>query len=136
MVTAYWAARVPELQEAQANAERIDKLLPPDSVKGIRGSELRRYLEANGFDAYVFNGEATDLRHHLLKGRPLIVCFAPRHSLSFLHYAVITALDDASVWMNDPARGPATREDWVRFAEEWRRTGNWTLLAVPHQRPE
>ncbi len=114
------------------NAERINQLLPPESVRGIHGSELKRYLEENGFDAYVFNGEIEDIRHHLAKARPLIVCFAPAHSVFFLHYAVITGLGEGTVVMNDPARGRSFEESLNRFVKEWQKTGNWALLAVPH----
>src|SRR5205085_8932703 len=45
MVMQYWASRQPGLDTAAADAERIDRVLPPESAKGIHGQALKRYLE-------------------------------------------------------------------------------------------
>ncbi|MBV9084154.1 MAG: C39 family peptidase [Acidobacteriaceae bacterium] len=133
MVIGYWARQFRELSAAATASERIRELLPVSSVKGIQGEALKRYLDAHGFQSFVFNGELVDLRQHLAKGRPLIVCFAPAGIKAPLHYAVVVGLDERSVWLNDPARGKLSREDRHRFVSEWRETGGWTLLAVPRQ---
>lgn len=131
MVMEYWAHQFPGLEKAQADAERINQLLPPTSPKGIQGEALKRYLESQGFQAFIFDGELTDLRSHFAKGRPVIVCLAPKGTRGPLHYAVVAGLDNQSVWLNDPARGKLFHEDLERFQTEWRRTDNWALLAVP-----
>ncbi len=131
MVVEYWARQFPRLEKAQADAERIDRLLPATSPKGIGGAALKQYLDGRGFQAYIFDGELSDLRNHFAKGRPVIVCLAPKGNRGLLHYAVVAGLDDKDVWLNDPARGKLFREDIERFTAEWRRTGNWALLAVP-----
>lgn len=132
MVIEYWAYRYPSLQYAAEDAEQIDRLLPA-SRRGIRGEALRQYLNRRGFRAFVFDGELADLEHHFEKGRPVIVCFAPKGLHAPLHYAVIAGVDAHSVWMNDPARGKLIREHTDRFLDEWRATRNWALLAVPRQ---
>ncbi len=111
MVIEYWAYRYPSLQYAAEDTAEIDRLLPA-SRRGIRGEALRRYME---------------------KGRPVIVCFAPKGPHAPLHYAVIVGVDARNVWMNDSARGKLIREDTSRFLEEWKVTANWALLAVPRQ---
>jgi predicted double-glycine peptidase len=131
MVIQYWARQYPTLERAEADSERIDKLLPPTSAKGIQGKALQQYLEKQGFETFIFDGELADLRHHLGKGRPVMVCFAPGGSRSPLHYAVVAGLDEQSIWMNDPARGKLFQEELDRFIPEWKVTGNWALLAVP-----
>jgi ABC-type bacteriocin/lantibiotic exporter with double-glycine peptidase domain len=132
MVVQYWALQFPELQKAAADTERIDKLLPATS-EGIRGEALKAYLERNGFSAYIFDGEVGDLRHHLEKGRPVIVCLAPGGPKKPLHYAVVVGINDNRIWLNDSARGKLFSEDLARFKEEWSATQNWALLAVPRQ---
>jgi predicted double-glycine peptidase len=131
MVIEYWARQFPGLDKAQADAERINQLLPATSPKGIQGEALKRYLDGRGFQAFIFEGEMSDLRNHFAKGRPVIVCLAPKGNRGFLHYAVVAGLDEKDVWLNDPARGKLFREDVERFTTEWRRTDNWALLAVP-----
>lgn len=131
MVVQYWAREFPGLDKAQEDTERINQLLPATSPKGIGGEALKRYLDERGFQAFIFDGEMSDLRNHFAKGRPVIACLAPKGNRGFLHYAVVVGLDDRDVWLNDPARGKLFREDIGRFNTEWRRTSNWTLLAVP-----
>jgi hypothetical protein len=77
MVMQYWVQHEPGLDAIAADAERIDEALPA-SDRGTLGSDLRTYLEAHGFSAFVFDGESEDLTHHLAKGRPLVVCLAPK----------------------------------------------------------
>ncbi len=131
MVVQYWARQFPGLERAEEDAERINQLLPATSPKGIQGEALKRYLDERGFQAFIFDGEVEDLRNHFSKGRPVIVCLAPKGNRGLLHYAVVAGLNDKEVWLNDPARGKLFREDIQRFTAEWRKTNNWALLAVP-----
>ncbi len=131
MVIEYWARQFPGLDKAQSDAERIDQLLPATSPKGIRGEALKQYLDNRGFQSFVFEGELSDLQHHFAKGRPVIVCLAPKGNRGLLHYAVVVGLSDGEIWLNDPARGKLFREGTERFSVEWQRTGRWALLAVP-----
>ncbi len=133
MVVQYWAIRNPELKDAAAETDRIDDLLPA-SRRGIRGNALKAYLTARGFDAYVFDGELKDLRHHFEKGRPVVVCLGLSGSKGPLHYAVVVGLDDEAVWLNDSARGKLVRDPLDRFEAAWKLSGNWSLLAVPRAR--
>lgn len=131
MVMEYWAEQIPSLNSAAVEAARIDEYLPVDHRKGIRGERLKEFLESRGFKAFIFDAELSDVQHHLDKGRPLIVCFAPNGPHGPLHYAVIADLDTQSVWLNDSARGKLFREDLGTFVREWKQTGDWALLAVP-----
>lgn len=130
MLVEYWAREYPKLSAAAADSERINELLPA-SAKGIKGRELKRYLEDRGFSAYVFDGELKDLRQHFEKGRPVVVCLGLKGSSAPLHYAVVVGIDSDAVWLNDSARGKLVREEIARFERAWRVTGNWALLAVP-----
>jgi uncharacterized protein YvpB len=132
MVMQYWARYEPRLDALAADADRIHKHLPP-SKRGLAGQALKGYLEENGFSAYVFDGELSDLRNHLEKGRPVVVCLALRGPRAPLHYVVIVGLGDGLVVMNDPARGKVVREDLDSFVRAWKITGHWALLAVPRQ---
>lgn len=135
MVMQYWIRQDKRLDPAAADADRIFKLLAPSPGKGISGQALKRYLEGQGFDAFVFDGEMRDLQQHLAKGRPLVVCLAPRTSRALLHYVVAVGVSDSEVVLHDPARGQLFHEGLQRFSREWKATGNWALLAVPRPAP-
>ena len=132
MVMQYWIRQDMRIQPSAADGDRIYKLLS-SSGKGISGQALKRYLEAQGFDVFVFDGELRDLRQHFEKGRPVVVCFAPNGSRGPLHYSVVVGIADGAVLLNDPARGKLVREDLPRFERAWKATRNWALLAVPRQ---
>lgn len=130
MLIQYWARQDSLLSDAAAASEEIDRMLPA-SAKGIRGKALQGYLERHGFDAFIFDGEISDLKHHLDKGRPVVVCLAPAGPKKPLHYAVVVGVDDSSVWLNDGARGKLFQQGRDRFMRDWKETGDWALLAVP-----
>ena len=132
MVMQYWARQNPALSSAAAETERIDQYLPSNG-KGIRGEALRAYLQAQGFDAFVFRGESSDLREQFQKGRPLVVCLGLNGPRGPFHYAVIAGVEPGAVWLNDPARGKLIRENPERFEAAWKLADHWTLLAVPRQ---
>ncbi len=131
MVMQYWLHRDARVDLAAADAERIYALLSAGSRDGIRGQALKGYLEEHRFKTYVFNGEFKDLRNHIERGRPLVVCLAPRSAKGPLHYVVVVGIDASSVYFHDPARGKLLREEFKKFNREWQATGGWTLLAVP-----
>lgn len=132
MVMQYWVKHQPGLDDAAADAERIDRVLPVTS-KGIHGRELKRYLETHGFSAFIFNGDLSDLRDHSAKGRPAVVCLGFRRPLASLHYVVVVGVGEDAILLNDPARGKLVREEKAAFLRAWKVTGNWALLAVPRQ---
>ncbi len=132
MVIQYWARQQPALASAAADTERINGYLPANG-KGIRGSALKAYLEARGFDVFVFRGERSDLEEQFTKGRPLVVCLAPKGPRAPFHYAVVAGIDRTAVWLNDPARGKLVRQDLPGFEAAWKQSDYWTLLAVPRR---
>ena len=133
MVMQYWLHQGMRVDRTAADAGHIDAVLSPSSRSGIRGQELKGYFEEHGFSTYVFNGEISDLRNHIQKGRPLVVCLDPRGAGSIFHYVVIVGIDAAAVYFHDPARGKLLKEELKQFQHEWKATGGWTLLAVPRQ---
>ena len=133
MVMQYWVRQTPGLDAAASAAERIDRALRPKSG-GLSGEALRRYFEANGFSAYVFDGEIADLRDHTSKGRPVIVCLGPA-ARGELHFVVVAGVDADRVIINDPARGKNIGQPLAEFLREWKASGDWALLAVPRPRP-
>jgi len=129
MVMQYWARELPARVDLPAAADRVARA--PVSRKGIGGNDLRRLIEAEGFTVFVLNAEPRDLQAHLGKGRPLIVCFAPRGKSALMHFAVVAGLEEDAILLNDPTRGKLFREPLSRFLPQWREAGNWALLAVP-----
>jgi predicted double-glycine peptidase len=132
MVMQYWVRQQPWLNAAAADAEQIDKKLPPSS-SGLSGEALKRYLETHGFSAFLFDGELRDIHDHLEKGRPLVVCLGLKGSDAQFHFVVVVGESADAIILNDPARGKLVREPMAEFLHAWKVTGNWSLLAVPRR---
>jgi predicted double-glycine peptidase len=132
MVMRYWSAHGAKVSEQGSDPEVIRARLHSPSARGIYGTELQRYLEGQGFQAFVVNTTLADLEHHLSRGRPLITAIRPRGSRDF-HYVVVTGYDGGAgeVILHDSARGAWIREKTAKFDRLWRATGHWTLLALP-----
>lgn len=133
MVMQYWVRYSSGIAPAASDAERIHRVLAGEKAKGIAGTALKKYLEDNGFSAFIFNGELQDLRHHVEKGRPVITCLAPAGPRKPMHYVVVVGVTEDAVIVNDPARGKLIREEFARFLRSWQLTGHWSMLAVPRQ---
>jgi predicted double-glycine peptidase len=133
MVMQYWAKQAGKQASSQMDAARIQSLLYSPRQKGIPASAMEKYFREQGFRAFAFRGEWSDLRHHLQQGRPLIVCLKASGEGGPLHYSVVVGLDSEHefVFLNDPAVGKMLRISREGFQSEWDSAKNWTLLAVP-----
>jgi ABC-type bacteriocin/lantibiotic exporter with double-glycine peptidase domain len=102
------------------------------TAHGIYASDIERYFQQNGFSTFAFAGDWDALKHHLEKGRPLIVCLKPGSRLP-LHYVVVAGMDQEAhlVLLNDPAQRKLLKKDYSRFEQEWKAAGHWTLLVLP-----
>ncbi len=135
MVMQYWNREKDEQLSARADPRAIQQVLFSKEAKGIFASAMKRYFEEAGFRAFAFKGEWVDLKNHLFKGRPLIVCLRGSGRGDPLHYVVVTGLDYQQnfIFVNDPARRKLLRLDRSSFEKSWGAAGNWTLLALPKQ---
>ena len=131
MVMQYW-----EHNSGTSDVARIQRALFSEEVHGIYASQMQRYFERNGFDAYVIRGDVPLLAHHIEQGRPLIVGLQPGRASDRLHYVVVAGVDPAKdiLFVNDPAQRKLLKFDGPTFEREWKATGNWTLLAVPRSK--
>jgi ABC-type bacteriocin/lantibiotic exporter with double-glycine peptidase domain len=132
MVLQYWSGKGTAIAPERSDPERIQRELYSKADRGIRASEMERYLRDSGFQSFQFRGEWADLANHLEKGRPLIACLQAGGKSS-LHYVVVVGIDNerAAVLLHDSARGKFFRMQRAEFEKEWQRTDDWTLLAVP-----
>lgn len=133
MVMRYWDRKEGRAVAADAEATHIQAALFSTAAKGIFASSMRDYLQHTGYQAFAFHGRWTDFEHQLTLGRPLIVGLQASGALGPLHYVVVVGIDPARnyLFMNDPAQQKMLRISREGFEQEWRATGNWTLLAVP-----
>jgi len=131
MVMQYWSGQGAAVDREAAEGEAIYRALAPAPGRGSSGLSLKGYLESHGFQAFIFDGELADLQHHLDKGRPVIVCLAPRGLKAQLHYVVVVGLTGQAVMLHDPVRGKLMAEDRGSFERQWKATGYWALLAIP-----
>jgi predicted double-glycine peptidase len=133
MVMQYWRQKQGKEADAAADAGQIQRALYSKEAHGIYASEMRQYFEREGFRAFAFAGEWSDLEQHLEKGRPLIVALKPAANGASLHYVVVAGIDVERqvVLVNDPAQRKLLKQDRSSFEREWNAAGKWTLLAVP-----
>jgi len=132
MVMQYWQKQLGAASKSAAEMTEIVRALQPNEKHDVRASEMVRYFEQNGYRAFSFAGQWSDLERELAKGRPIIAALKPDSGNS-LHYVVVAGVDDNQdmILINDPAQRKLLKEDRARFEKEWMVTGYWTLLAVP-----
>lgn len=132
MVMQYWQQQLGQPVSTFADSVQILHALRADTTHEIYASDMERYFQQNGYRTFEFSGEWAFLKQQLGKGRPLIAALKPSSSRE-LHYVVVAGLDEEHklVLLNDPAQRKLLKEDKSRFEQEWKATGNWTLLAVP-----
>ncbi len=132
MVMQYWQGKQARAATPASDAATIQRALYSPGAHGIYAKEMKQYLEQHGFRAFTVAGDRALLLHHLEKGRPLIVALEPEKGTP-LHYVVVVGLEPAEklVLLNDPQQRKLLKQDEAVFANQWKATGNWTLLAVP-----
>jgi len=137
MVMQYWNREKSRDQTLSARADPrvIQQALYSSEAKGIPAAAMERYFEEAGFVPFAFKGEWIDLKNHLSKGRPLIVCLKGEGRRDPLHYVVVSGLDWQRdfIFVNDPARRKLLRLDRSLFEKSWEAAANWTLLVLPKQ---
>jgi ABC-type bacteriocin/lantibiotic exporter with double-glycine peptidase domain len=133
MVMQYWQRQPGGAEDASSDPAAIQRTLYSSPARGIYASDMERYFKQHGFRTYTFRGNWDDLKHHLEKGRPLIVALKPLLAETSLHYVVVAGVDPAQniLLVNDAAQRKLLREERGSFEKEWNAVGNWTLLAVP-----
>ncbi|MHC5021790.1 MAG: cysteine peptidase family C39 domain-containing protein [Planctomycetota bacterium] len=105
---------------------------------GLTGADLRSFVAAHGYEPFLFRGSnegegATTLRHHLDRGRPLIVALNAGGRAN--HFVLLTGYDPERelVLFHDPKRGGGAYPTW-QFERLWKQGKHFTLLAVPPKR--
>ena len=132
MIMQYWERQRGQVSQPVADAITIQRALYSPEAHGIYASAIEKYLHQNGFETYAVQGTWADIRHHLEKGRPLLVALKPGRN-SPLHYVVVAGLEqeDSIVLQNDPAQRKLLKQDRADFERDWKRAENWMLLALP-----
>lgn len=135
MVIKYWEQREGRDSSVSADPVRIQAALYSPSAGGIPASQMQKYFQESGYRVFAFQGEWSDLKHHLERGRPLIVSLGASGPHGPLHYVVIVGIDSARgyLFVNDPARQKMLRISREGFEAEWNSAHNWALLAVPRK---
>jgi ABC-type bacteriocin/lantibiotic exporter with double-glycine peptidase domain len=133
MVLQYWLKQEGQPTGSSADAVEIQKALYSRQAHGIYASQMLQYFNDQGFQTFAFHGDWDALKHHLEKGRPLIVALKPATQDVPLHYVVLAGLDGDQnlVLLNDPAQRKLLKQDRSSFEREWSAADKWTLLAVP-----
>lgn len=139
MVMQYWenkggqGGRPSAAGRLSADPGKIQAALFSPAEGGIPASRMQKYFQESGYRVFTFQGNWTDLKHHLEQGRPLIVSLKASGAHGPLHYVVVVGIDSERgyVFVNDPAQQKMLRISRKGFESEWSYTGDWTLLALP-----
>jgi len=121
MVMRYWGT-------TGVYAESFADLVRSDAG-GIRGDDLLEALTARGWDARSFTGDASLVRSHLAKRRPIVALIEDRPGS--YHYVVLVSWPAGRVLLHDPARAPFRVLTEADFIRAWEMAGFWTMLLVP-----
>ncbi|MHB1936820.1 MAG: C39 family peptidase [Acidobacteriaceae bacterium] len=134
MVMQYWDRKQRRPIAPDAEPEHIQEALFSPAARGIFAGDMREYFQKSGYQAFAFHGQWRDFQRELARGRPLIVGLQASGAHGPLHYVVVVGIDPERnyLFMNDPAQQKMLRISREGFEREWRATGNWVLLAVPH----
>src|SRR5215471_9608485 len=121
MLLRYWQAHGTAVAPGRDDAERIQRELYSRKAHGILASDMQRYLEGSGFHAFTVRGEWSELREHLIQGRPLVICLELPRAHARRHYVVVAGMDwqCEAIFVNDPARGKLLRVERDEFEKEW-----------------
>jgi len=133
MIIRYWEIKGGQTAPSTADPQKIQAALFSPTAGGIPASTMRKYFQDAGYRAFAFQGEWSDLKHHLEQGRPLIAALRASGPHGPVHYVVLVGIDweRGYVFVNDPAQQKMLRISREGFESEWSSTHNWTLLAVP-----
>ncbi|MGH9717694.1 MAG: C39 family peptidase [Candidatus Acidiferrales bacterium] len=133
MVLRYWAKKEGQASPPFADPAKIQSKLYSPKDRGITTTSMEAYFRKSGYQVFAFQGQWSDLAHHIQLGRPLIVGLQASGPLGPLHYVVVVGIDLARdfVFVNDPAQQKMLRVSRQGFESEWSHTHNWTLLALP-----
>jgi ABC-type bacteriocin/lantibiotic exporter with double-glycine peptidase domain len=133
MVMEYWDKKTGHGSMGSSDAAKIQAALYSPAEEGISASSMKKYFESAGYRTFAFVGDWGELRHHLGRGRPLIVSLKASGPHGPLHYVVVVGIDSerGTIYVNDPAQQKMLRLSREGFESEWKATEHWTLLAVP-----
>src|SRR5487761_1704574 len=93
MVMQYWEHKEGKPTASIADPEKIQSALYSRAAGGIYASSMQRYFREAGYRVFAFQGQWSDLQHHLSLGRPLIVSLRASGQHGPLHYVVVTGID-------------------------------------------
>lgn len=132
MVMRYWIAHGSRVNLEHADVSAIQRLLYSSQAHGVTTLDMERYFQQSGFRTFAFEGQWSDLKEQIARGRPLIVCLRESRR-GPLHYVVVAGLDwqNGLALVNDPAQRKLLKLYQADFEKDWRASGYWTLLAVP-----
>jgi ABC-type bacteriocin/lantibiotic exporter with double-glycine peptidase domain len=116
-----------------ATQDEILQACPPIPGKGIQAGALRDFARRTGLQAFVLEGEISDLEHELSKARPLIVGLVkPTGDRGLTHFELVVALhrERGVIVTIDPSRG-WRQNSFEGFRSEWEPAGRLLLAIFP-----
>lgn len=121
MVFRYWG-------DVHADAQQFATLVDRHAG-GIAESDLVADVMRRGWRADRFSGTIERLAEEVGRGQPVIILIQDRPRR--YHFVVVTGVDDTSVLVHDPARGPTHRIAHAALLRAWQPTAFWSLAISP-----
>jgi hypothetical protein len=121
MLFRYWGDRHADVQQFEPLLDR--------RAGGIAADALVRAIQDRHWAAQRIEGSVEALRDRLAAGQPpmLLIEDRPRR----YHFVVAVGIDDAAVYVHDPAWGPRRRLTLADLLRRWKPAGNWMLMVLP-----
>lgn len=134
MVMQYWANQGADLPPGAMDPSVIYRLLYDPKLHGSSGEAMADYLRGHAFAAFAIEARWSDLASNISRGRPVIVGLKPSNDEP-VHFVVVIGLEQnaSKILFHDPARRASVPMGVAPFEAEWRRTGNWALIATPER---
>jgi len=125
MVLNYWGSPVTPGEITAAN--------PPTTGQGIKAAALREFARRKGLQAFLIQGQQSDLEREIGRHHPVLVGVLKRYLFrNYPHYEVVVGINrqERRVLTLDPSHGlRVNRRD--SFAAEWAKAGQVTLIIFP-----
>lgn len=125
MVLGHWGRAITQEEIWASNT--------PPPGEGMRADALRDFARGQGLQAFLVEGNTSDLEREIDRDRPVLVGVMKRQGRrAFPHYEVVVGFNSQRqrILTLDPASGPRERTIDA-FTREWTAAGRLTLVVFP-----
>src|SRR4051812_14102861 len=126
MLFRYWGDRHADIQQFEP--------LVDHRAGGIAEDVLVRAIQERQWIAQRLPGTIDALRQRLAGAQPPMLLLEDRPHR--FHFVVAVGIDEAAVYVHDPAWGPSRRLTFAELEHRWKPADHWMLLVLPNAVPK